>query len=313
MQPDRSITLKCGTVLRLTDLEAARLSYVPCGQVEGDDQPLFAYADLWGHKQQVTLASFGRKANPWTLNQMTGVQLMTGTPSYRNLFSVSHYLVDIDIERHLIDSHRTIADAIRLLYTDSCRGNPCIIETKSGGLRLSAFSRYLDRKRSFRDERGMLLEIFSEKGLSRLDGRYAMQQGSVLNMPIIPKNALQAIHAVISEIVPEQCLSTEPRKVVSNSQISGLYIKWNDDSRSQFFSATHCRATSHKSTRNTVRFTRHADGSIDGKCFNCGETWWEVPPARRRSSGKVSSRSTSNVYNRWRERERSVSETVSLA
>ena len=35
MQPDRHITLKCGTVLRLADLEAAGLSYVPCGQVDG--------------------------------------------------------------------------------------------------------------------------------------------------------------------------------------------------------------------------------------------------------------------------------------
>ena len=33
MQPDRHITLKCGTVLRLADLETAGLSYVPCGQI----------------------------------------------------------------------------------------------------------------------------------------------------------------------------------------------------------------------------------------------------------------------------------------
>ena len=32
MLSDRYITLKCGTVLRLSDLEAARLSYVPVGK-----------------------------------------------------------------------------------------------------------------------------------------------------------------------------------------------------------------------------------------------------------------------------------------
>ena len=61
MQPDRHITLKCGTVLRLADLETAGLSYVPCGHVNGEDQPLFPYAQLWGHQKQVTLATYARK------------------------------------------------------------------------------------------------------------------------------------------------------------------------------------------------------------------------------------------------------------
>ena len=279
MQSDRHIPLKCGTVIRLADLETAGLSYVPCGQVEGEDQPLFAYAQLWGHKQQVTLATFGKKANPWTLNRMTGVQLMTGAPTYRNRSPVDHHLVDIDIEKHLIDSHPVIVDRILARYRSGCEGTPCIVETKSGGLRLSAFSPYLDRKRAFENEGGMLLEIFSEKGLSRLDGRYAMVEGSILDMPTLPKSVLQEIHAIISEITPESQTQSSDRKTVSESQIGNFHIKWDEDGRSQFFSAQHCQATSHKSNRDTVRFTKHADGSIDGKCFNCGETWWEVPPA----------------------------------
>ena len=272
------ITLKCGTVLQLADLEAAGLSYVPCGHIDGEDQPLFAYAQLWGNKRQVTLTSFGRKANPWTLNQMTGVQLMTGAPTYRSGSPVDHHLVDIDIEKHLVDSHPAIVDRILARYRSGCEGTPCIVETKSGGCRLSAFSPYLDRKRAFEDDGGMLLEIFSEKGLSRLDGRYAMVEGSILDMPTLPKSVLQEIHAIISEIVTENRSQTSERKVVSDSQMGDLKIEWDKNGRSQFFSATHCQATSHKTTRDTVRFTKHADGSIDGKCFNCGETWWEIPP-----------------------------------
>ena len=279
MQPDRHITLKCGTVLRLADLETAGLSYVPCGHVDGEDQPLFPYAQLWGHKKQVTLATYGRKANPWTLNRMTGVQLMTGAPTYRSASPVDSHLVDIDIEKHLIDTHPEIVERVLARYRSSCEGTPCIVETKSGGLRLSAFASYLDRKRAFENEGGMLLEIFSEKGLSRLDGRYAMVEGSVLDMPELPKTALQDIHAVISEIATENRVSgTADRRVISESQIGTLNIKWDENGRSQFFSSTHCQATSHKTNRDTVRFTKHADGSIDGKCFNCGETWWEVPP-----------------------------------
>ncbi|MDE0327328.1 MAG: hypothetical protein OXN27_25655 [Candidatus Poribacteria bacterium] len=279
MQSERYITLKCGTTIRLADLEAAGLSYVPCGQFDGEDQPLFPYAHFWGNKQQVTLTSYGRKANAWTLNRMTGVQLMTGAPTYRSASPVDHHLVDIDIEKHLIDEHPEIVDRVLAHYRAGCQGNlPCIVETKSGGLRLSAFCPYLDRKRAFEDEGGMLLEIFSEKGLSRLDGRYAMLEGSVLNIPTLPKSVLQEIHAVISEIVPEKVARTSERTVVAASQIGDLNIEWDKEGRSQFFSAQHCQATSHKSTRNTVRFTKHADGSVDGKCFNCGETWWEMPP-----------------------------------
>jgi len=280
---DRHITLKCGTVIRLADLEAAGLSYVPCGQIDGDDQPLFAYAHLWGSRRQVTLASFGKKANTWTLNRMTGVQLMTGPPTRRIRSPVNHYLVDIDIEKYLVDKHPEIVNRILALYSSGCEGNPpCIVETKSGGLRLSAFCPYLDRKRSFKDDGGMLLEIFSEKGLSRLDNRYAMVEGSILNMPTLPKSVLRDIHVVTSEITPESQTQSSDREIVSESQIGDLDIQWDTRGRSQYFPTQHCRNpnTSHQSNRDgTVRFTKHADGSVEGKCFNCGGTWWEIPPA----------------------------------
>ena len=290
MQSDRHITLKCGSVLRLNDLESAGISYIPCGTVNGEDQPLFAYAHLWGDKRQVTLATFGKKANGWTLRKMTGVQLMTGAPSYRKLSPANEHLTDVkvykehltdvDIERHLIDSYPDITERVLEVYKTGCAGTPCIVRTKSGGLRLSAFCPYLDRKYAFTDEGGMLLEIFSKKGLSRLDHRYEMVEGSILDIPSIPKTVLQEIHGIVSEIATENNTQRTERTVVEKSQIGELNIHWDTEGRSQFFSSTHCRATAHQSDRDTVRFTKHKDGSIDGKCFNCGETWWEIQPKR---------------------------------
>ena len=43
---------------------------------------------------------------------MTGVQLMTGTPTYRSRSPVAPYLVDIDIETHRIDDPPEIIDWI---------------------------------------------------------------------------------------------------------------------------------------------------------------------------------------------------------
>lgn len=84
MKSDRHITLKCGTKIYLDALEDERLSYVPCGQDrDGKDTPLLPFAHLWNSSRQVKLSSYGKKANPWRLDKMTGVQLMTGKPSNR--------------------------------------------------------------------------------------------------------------------------------------------------------------------------------------------------------------------------------------
>ena len=49
------VILKCGTRLSLSDLEAAGLSYVPCGEVDGKDQPILAFGHLWNQRKQVFL------------------------------------------------------------------------------------------------------------------------------------------------------------------------------------------------------------------------------------------------------------------
>ena len=273
--PEFEITLKCGTRLSCTDLETAGLSYVPCGKVNGEDQPLFPFAHLWGDRQQVTLDTYGRRANAWSLSRMNGVQLMTGTPSFRTDTSSPDgylYLTDVDIERRLIDTYPGIVDRIVDVFRYACDRTPCIIATKSDGRRLSAFVPYLDSKQEFKDaENAMLLEIFSVKGLSRLDDRYAVLDGSILDLPVIPKSALQEIHRIISEVAIEKNTNLEnptslnPVRLI-NSLLNGARTA------SLSISACHCQATSHKnSERLTVQFQRYR-GGVQGHCFNCGES-----------------------------------------
>ena len=280
MQSDRYITLKCGTVLRLSDLEAAGLSYVPCGQVDGEDQPILSFAHLWGHRRHVTRQTYGKKWNAYTTRDMTGVQLMTGFPTYRRVGKSDYlYYTSIDIERRMVENFPDEVAQIRTLYENNAIGNPCILATKSDGLRLDAYTEYVGKKMSFKDDGSeMLFEVLAYKCLARIDHRYAVISGSLLDIPTLPKETLQDIYHIINAIATEESIDNTPRKVVETSQLGDLDIQWDEDGRSQYFPAQLCQETSHKSTSNTVRFTKHADGSIDGKCFNCGETWWEIPP-----------------------------------
>ena len=274
------ITLGGGTVFALSDFEDAGLSYVPCGQYDGEDKPLLKYRHLWDIRKQATLDNYG-KVSTWVLKQMIGVQLMTGNPTYRRSeTSPTGYahLTDIDIERKLIDTHPDIVDRVVDAYRNDCDRAPVIIETKSGGRRLSAFCDYLDPKREYHaPDDSMFMEIFSLKGLSRLDHRYSIIEGNILDLPVIPKSALQKIHAIVSEVATHKQSSKQDRDVVEKSQLGDLDVEWNADGISQYFSASHCQKTSHKTTRETVQFIKIRDGVL-GKCYNCSESWWENEP-----------------------------------
>ncbi len=284
MELDRSITLKCGTVLQLLDIEAAGLSFVPCGKVNGEDQPLLKFAHLWGHRTHVTRQTYGKKWFGYPLRDMTGVQLMTGFPTFKRAGKLGYlYYTSLDIEVRMIQNHPDAVAKIRELYQDSVIGEPCILATKSDGLRLDAYTAYVGKKMSFKDgEKQMLFEILADKCLARIDPRYAMVRGSLLDIPTLPKSILQEIYHIISEISTYEQSDSKPREVVESSQLGDLDIQWDADNRSQLFSTEHCQRTSHTSNRHEVRFTKHPDGSIDGKCFNCGETWWELQPKKRR-------------------------------
>ena len=241
------------------------------------------FGHLWGQRIHVTHQTYGKKWNGFALRDMTGVQLMTGFPTFKHSDRPGYYLyyTSLDIERRMIEKYPDAVKQIRKLYAEHLIGEPCILSTKSDGLRLDAYTLYVGKKMSFKDEDGeMLFEVLADKCLARIDHRYAMISGSLLDLPTLPKEALQEIYHIIASIATEESTDNTPREVVETSQIGDLDIQWDSMGRSQYFPTQHCQAgTSHQSNRDgTVRFTKHADGSVDGKCFNCGGTWWEIPP-----------------------------------
>ena len=279
------ITLACGTVLTLSDLDAAKLSYVPCNS----EQPLLKFAPFLDKRVHVGTAAYGKKWNAHTTRGMTGVQLMCGKPSYRRHGRTGYlYYNSIDIEARLVNEYPEVAEQIEAVYREHCEGNPpCIIKTKSGGMRLDAYTPYCGKKWAFKDDGGMLLEVLANKCLARIAPRYQMLEGSILEMPTLPKEALQEIHGIISEVATTETADDKQREVVERSQIGDLAIEWGADGRSQLFPTQYCQRTDHRSNREEVRFTKHRDGAVDGKCFNCGETWWEIPPKRSRRPVKL--------------------------
>ena len=282
------ITLGCGTHLSLSDLEAAGLSYVPCGTVNGKDQPLLKFQSLWGKRQSVKRETFGKRWNAHTLRDMTGVQIMTGKPTYKRKGKTGYlYYTSLDIERRMVENFPDVVAQIRKEYEDNVIGTPVVIKTKSGGLRLDAYTDYVGKKESFREEsEEMLFEILADKCLARVDSRYEMVSGSILDMPTLPNTSLQSIHQIVSNIASKMSANEKPREVVETSQIGDLDVEWDANGRSQYFTTEHCQETSHRSNRDEVRFTKHADGSIDGKCFNCGESWWEIEPPKKKRTLK---------------------------
>lgn len=275
------VTLGCGTAIDYADLENANLSFVPCGQVGGKDQPLLKYSQYWDKRVAVKRETYGKKWNGHTLKDMTGVQLMTGFPTYRRLGNQYYYYNSLDIERVFIERFPNHVKRITDIYKDNAIGTPCILKTKSNGLRLDVFTAYVGNKMSFKDADGsMLFEILANKCLARLDNRYHMQSGSILDMPMMPKTALQEIYHIINEVATEEQSDEKPRQVVGKSQIGDLEIHWDSNNRSQLFPTEYCQVSSHASNRDEVRFSK-SQGGIDGKCFNCGGTWWEVKPTKK--------------------------------
>jgi len=280
------ITLKCGTALSLEALETAGLSYVPCNS----EQPILKFAAFLDKRQHVGKSAYGKKWNAFTTRKMTGVQLMCGKPTYKRIGRTGYlYYNSIDIEKRLLTEYPDIAEQIQTIYSEACLGGfPCEIQTKSGGLRLDAYTPYCGKKWAFKDDCGMLLEVLANKCLARIDHRYTMLSGSLLEMPTLPKEALQEIHGLISEVATTETTGDDkPREGVEHSQIGDLEIEWGSEGRSQLFPTQYCQRTDHRSNREEVRFTKHSDGAVDGKCFNCGETWWEVPPKRKRRRSPV--------------------------
>ena len=290
------ITLRCRTVITFDQFDSAGLSYVPCGEIiekepprEKKEQPILPFAHLWGQRRHVTKKTYGKKWNAFTTNNMTGIQIMTGKPTYKTVGRTGYlYYTSLDIEHRMLQIFPETVEKIQKVYEDNVIGTPCIIKTKSNGLRLDAYTEYVGKKMSFKDvEQKMLFEVLADKCLARIDHRYAMISGSILDMPTLPKEALQEIYHLVKGVSTHEQSNNKPREVVETSQIGDLNIQWGADGRSQLFPTAHCKIASHASNRDEVRFTKYPNGSIDGFCFNCQEGWWERQPEKKVKSRHI--------------------------
>lgn len=274
---DYHITLKGGTILNLSGLDNAGISYIPCTH----EKPLFKFNHLWD-RSRVGLSTFRKSANAWSLSKMQGVQIFTGKPTRKMIDGVDHYLLDIDIEQKLVGSYPDHLQRILDLYKQSVSGVPCIVKTKSGGFRLSAFVAMLGNKVMYSDDSGCVLEFFSYKGLSRLDDRYSMVSGSILDVPSLQKSTIYEIREIVLEIGREQTHKpVSDAKVVERINLKDLELRFDSDGRSQYLPASQCEVTEHQNyDRFTVQYYQ-VRGGVLGRCFNCGGNWWACEPTEK--------------------------------
>ena len=269
-------SLACGTTIALDAVEEAGLSYIPCTH----EQPLFKFAHLWNSPTQINLDNFP-DAHGWKMEKFQGVQIFTGTPTKRRRDGSVEYLTVLDVEVRLLERYPDLYQQIEQAYQHNIDGAPFVIQTKSGGRQFYCYvPNYHERKREFKDVRdnAMLLEFLSDKCLARIDDRYRIETGSLLNIPTLSKETLQSIYHLIQPYAIEHQVSDHPTQTVERSQLGDLEIDWNEKGVSQYFPAAQCQATDHQDPlRPTVRF-RKWDGGIKGVCYNCGESWWEVEP-----------------------------------
>jgi len=301
-----SFQLKSGERIYLSDLEKHGLSYVPC---DHNSPAVDRYAHLWNTQEQVTLASYGEtETDHYIFKQMQGVQIMTGQPTFlpsKTSPSGYLYLIDFDIENLLKttypDHYKRLITTIYTLHRDR---TPCHIRTKSDGDRFSLYVPGFSNKIEYHDKTSgkMLFEFFSKNGLSRLDNRYGLINGSLFDIPEFhtpeDTNSLtDAVCEILEEIGSRhQNKSTRNAEIAETSQIGELNINWvattikKDDGTtyealvSQLFPTKNCQKTKHASNRNEVSFTKFKDGSTLGHCFNCGGSWWEVKTNSRKTN-----------------------------
>lgn len=284
------VTLACDTNIPLAELEAQGISYVPCTH----QTPILKFAHLWDVRSQVNLSSY-ENAHGWKLEGMNGVQIMTGLPTYlpdSDSPDGYQYLTLLDVEARFIERYPDAFNEIENLYRSGCESTPCIVQSKSGGRHYYFFCPYLAPKIEFQDadEKKMLVEVFSRKGLGRLDDRYRMVEGSILNSPHLPKSVLQQIYTSVAGVAVErQHQNPDDAPVVERSQLGNLDLIWRAVERndrvytvSQYFPLSYCQATEHRELgRKAVQFQKER-GGVRGHCFNCGGSWWEAEPTKPR-------------------------------
>lgn len=268
--------LKCGTRLSTDDLDNAGLSVIPVNY----QKPISSFGKFLREDGQTTAAEYPE--GDW--HRADGVMVMTGKKSQRiGRDSQTYYLMDIDIEFAMRERYPELVKEILSVYKIACGDEltPCILETKSNGLRLSCYLPGYDTKQSFRDRKDdeMLLEFFSMNSYSRYDSRYRMVSGSILDAPVFRRlDVVQRIAQLTLEV--GQRREQKPKnemEVAKTATIGDLDVEFDANGRSLvYYPKEHCKIREHQSNTNAVSFYKMKDGSIHGRCQACEESWIEV-------------------------------------
>ena len=179
----------------LQDLEAADISFMPIGQVPGNDRPPRSFGgERFSKRQQATDWETLRWHKSW------GIYVYTGIPSARE-GAPWH---DIDFKYEAIRAAPDAVFACVEALVDAV-ANPLLVMSKSGGLRFSCRipgyphpntqqARLYIHKHAPTSvnphQHDTYLEILGEKGYSCWDGRYEILLGDLLDPPMISKEVL---------------------------------------------------------------------------------------------------------------------------
>ena len=196
----------------LQDLEAADISFMPIGQVPGNDRPPRSFGGKrFSKRQQATDWETLRWHKSW------GIQVYTGTPSARDGASWH----DLDFKYEAICAAPDAVFACVQALVDAV-ANPLLTLSKSGGLRFSCrIPGYLhpntQQARLYVHQHAptsenphqhdTYLEIVGEKGYGCWDARYEILLGDLLDPPVISKAVLfpviDALRAALHKPMPQ--------------------------------------------------------------------------------------------------------------
>ena len=196
----------------LQDLEAADVSFMPIGQVPGNDRPPRSFGgERFLKRQQAKNWETLRWHKSW------GIQIYTGIPSARDGASWH----DIDFKYEAICAAPDAVLACVQALVDAV-ANPLLTLSKSGGLRFSCripgylhpntmqARLYVHRHTPTSEnphQHDTYLEILGEKGYGCWDARYEILLGDLLDPPLISKEVLfppiDVLRAALHKPIPQ--------------------------------------------------------------------------------------------------------------
>ena len=155
-----------------------------------------------------------------------------------------HYLTDIDIEVELITQLPQLVEQIKTLYREDVKAldnEPCIIQTKSGGIRLTGYvPELLKKKKIFKvhsdletdqKQASVMLEIFGDKNYSRVNHKYSMLEGSLLNIPQLSEDFIENVERLLNNngLINESAFKKIKKPIVNKNAVKPIDNFNHDD------------------------------------------------------------------------------------